>query len=925
MIESNDVKTQEPKARSVHALVEGASRVIAHYWPMTGFVHHNPIRGLEVDPFDEAVRTAKRFVGGEGYLPNEIYRGFVESGRILPEHIDAALEHRADDQALEFGGAQVTRRDVMGAHLLEGLTPPTHESLATLIHREPDSQSIRTLAKALPNARSDERSPETLGRDLDLTTWCDRRFGTQIRTLVDRELIKWCEAFLDEDHASWPMPERPKGFYGAWRALAVREWFTCGIARGRQKIADLPESPEAALLEHLDAVGIPEEHRQDYLSHELTALSGWASFVNWRDENPNYPWQVAHPVDLVQYLAVRLFYTRHLVNQTCQAELGLPSTFETIAEDTRVQEEAAAAGRKGTAPLANAWRLHRLSVALGRPTSGLGAEPVETLERLLSWLDAFPESDHGPVWLDALERGYQDGLLASLREGARALSSTEPPRPASQSIYCIDVRSEPFRRALESVGHHETLGFAGFFGIAIQARAHGQSHWTEQYPAIAAAAHQVVEIPRADQDEELARHSAGKDFLHTMQLLLHALKSNVVTPFIKVESLGWIFGAPLIGRTLFPAWYRRWRAKATRAIAPRVATLMAVDKTEDGHGMTSEEQAAAIEGALRTMGLTENFARLVLVCGHTSVTDNNPYESALDCGACGGNPGKPNARIFAHLANRPHVRKRLAENGIEIPDDTVFLAGLHDTTTDGIELFDLQDLPGSHVKDLSRFRVDLEIAKVKTNKERCGKLPGIQPDPSVREVHGEIERRAGDWSETRPEWGLSGNAAFIIGRRGLTKDLDLEGRAFLNSHDAALDPTGALLSGILNGPMVVGQWINAEHYFSATDPARYGSGSKVYHNVVGRIGVMSGPRSDLRTGLPWQSVYGSDPMPYHEPVRLMVVVEAPRDRVLDIVRQEPVLSQLCDNRWIHLIAMDPGDGHSMHRYEPKSGWERLES
>ena len=55
-------------------------------------------------------------------------------------------------------------------------------------------------------------------------------------------------------------------------------------------------------------------------------------------------------------------------------------------------------------------------------------------------------------------------------------------------------------------------------------------------------------------------------------------------------------------------------------------------------------------------------------------------------------------------------------------------------------------------------------------------------------------------------------------------------------------------------PLIVGQWINMEHYFSAVDPWFWGSGSKVIHNVVSGVGVMLGSQSDLQTGLPLQTV-----------------------------------------------------------------------
>jgi len=126
----------------------------------------------------------------------------------------------------------------------------------------------------------------------------------------------------------------------------------------------------------------------------------------------------------------------------------------------------------------------------------------------------------------------------------------------------------------------------------------------------------------------------------------------------------------------------------------------------------------------------------------------------------------------------------------------------------------------------------------------------------------------------------------------------------------------------MTGPQVVGQWINTEHYFSTTDPEVYGSGSKVYHNVVGRFGIMSGPQSDLRTGLARQSVMNG-PEPYHEPLRLFVVIEAPRERISEIMQRQPSLLRLYDNEWVHLVAIERESESIFYRYKSKQGWTEV--
>jgi hypothetical protein len=928
--------------KEIQDLIHRASAVIAHYWPMTTFVHHNPIRSLEFLPFEEAVRVARRFIKGRGYLPNELYRRLVKSGRIKDEHLNAAIRSVASTEELELPGRKISQFDVFRAHMLVGITAPADETIATLIDRAtlsgdalalvqgaspntpvpPDVRlsgaQIRELSKRINDRTEVPAELSDIGTTMTLLSSCDRIFHTHLEWQVNKEMIKWCEGFLDEGHSAWPMPYREKGFYEAWRNLAVLEWSPCGISDSARKVRALPANAEEAVLAQLEALAIPEELRQDYLSLHLSSLYGWAGFINWRSEQSNYGWQSVYPIDLAQYLAVRLFYEKEVVDKICRTELGIEGKFSSVVSHVNAADQKDPNAIE-TWRLASAWRLSMLSAALQlNPQDIAGVE-----NRLLEWLDKFPEAEHGPVWLKAYEAGYQEGLIQKLYEVVSRSGSqpenAESSRPLAQAMFCIDVRSEPFRRHLESVGNYETIGFAGFFGIPIRCRAFEQFHETDQVPAIVQPKYTIHEVPRKDQAEILATHKAGAGFLHTIQEMIHDMKHHVLTPYIMVEALGWFFGIQLFGRTLFPDAYRKWQSQFKKKIAPPVGTRLTADRDENNLGLTAEEQSATIETVLRTMGLTKNFARLVAVCGHTSMSDNNPYEAALNCGACGGNSGKPNARLLAALANKPHVREHLAKNGIVVPEDTHFIGGVHNTTTDAVELFDLEDLPETHKQDLERLKADLHQAALRTNMERCKRLPGAVKGSSLEKAAKEVARRAGDWSETRPEWGLAGNAAFIIGDRKLTKSINLEGRAFLNSHNYRIDPTGALLEGIIMGPMVVGQWINAEHYFSATDTDIYGSGSKIYHNVVGRIGIMSGPHSDLRTGLAWQSMMNGE-LPYHEPLRLMVVIEAPRERILSIIERQPILRQLCDNEWIHLLAVEHDSEEKLFLYRAHQGW-----
>lgn len=1076
----------------LRGLIRLASEVIAQYWPMQTFVHHNPLHSLEYLRFDEAVKRGRRLLGGSGYLSGEVYRNYVRTGRIALRHLDAALAPRVRDAHVTLGSRRVSHGEVLRACLTQGLCVPVEEPFDALLAHGADQPLIETLADHLASvvirpslhqrmAAVVKEDQVALGRSLTLAMWCDRILGTNVVEQVNGELIKWCEAFLDEGHATWPMPGREADFYGAWKRLAQHEWSPCGIKDSRRKISQLPEHPEDAVLDSLAILAIPDEFRQTFLSLQFAALPGWAGFIKWRGDQRDYEWQHAYPVGLVKFLAVRLWYVRELVGKTCREELGIEGNYRSVMAYMQEHPHAYYLRRErmaGRLPATYAEQVDRLAqqgrddwarlldryeaefgarrdravqrsaarrlLALARSLEMDGtvvlSAPPKDLAALVEWMNAFPESDHGPVWLRAFEAGYHERLLGQLareaqssahsaREGeapsakpkegatpAPGIEAAQAPatiRPQSQSVFCIDVRSEPFRRHLEATGPHETYGFAGFFAVFIRYRAWGKEHETEQFPVIMRAKNEVREIPRSILDQEVSRHASRSRLVHAGHTLLHDLKENVVTPYVMVESLGWFYSLPIVGKTVLPALYQRWADWLRRLFVPPLSTCVTVDKltpeeteavltdeqeaviqralreqfglhgsrvtlkfvealrrealngegTSDPSliemarragmptdkldafmdvlrrqyridrrwaeaqkeritrmGFTLDEQVLTVDTALRMMGLTRNFARLVLFCAHGSTSENNPFEAALDCGACGGNEGSPNARVLARMANNPRVRERLAKNGIEIPADTHFLAGQVDTTTDEVRLFDRDDVPITHAGDLLRLLDSLAEAGRLTSLKRGSRFPDAPVSLTQERASAHVRRRSVDWSQVRPEWGLSGNTSFIIGRRALTRQLKLDGRVFLHSYDYREDPTSRLLEVLMTAPQVVAQWINMEHYFSTVDNEVYGGGSKIYHNVVGRLGIMSGPWSDLRLGLAWQTVMNGE-TPYHEPMRLLTVIEAPRARVEQLIARHETLQHYYHHEWVHLVVLESEEG-ALYRYLPSGTWSR---
>jgi uncharacterized protein YbcC (UPF0753/DUF2309 family) len=317
-----------------------------------------------------------------------------------------------------------------------------------------------------------------------------------------------------------------------------------------------------------------------------------------------------------------------------------------------------------------------------------------------------------------------------------------------------------------------------------------------------------------------------------------------------------------------------------------------------------------VHDVLEEIGIAGRLSPLVLVVGHGSISLNNPHESAHDCGACGGGRGGPNARAFAQMANDPRVRRLLAADGLAIDSSTWFVGAERNTCNNTVTFFD-EDLVPAHLQPLfARAREAFEATRRQEAHERCRRfdaVPGWYP-PLAALAH--VEGRAADLAQPRPEYGHATNAYCVIGRRARTSGLFLDRRAFLVSYDPTVDEDGASLSRVMAAVVPVVAGISLEYYFSYVDPAGYGCGTKLPHNVTSLLGVMDGAQSDLRTGLPWQMVE------IHEATRLAIVVETSRDRLLRVVQANPSMERLVRNRWIWLACLDM---HSDALWELRSG------
>ncbi|SNT15776.1 hypothetical protein SAMN06265795_11598 [Noviherbaspirillum humi] len=672
------------------------------------------------------------------------------------------------------------------------------------------------------------------------------------RNTITHQVSQFCAAWFDADQADWH-PPHGNGLYADWRAAMMADHGVALLMNAPEvakRARNLTADARAAIALALERLAPPEQDRIDLLSVALLRIGGWAAwcaYLRWQARL-----QGRDDDRIVDLLAIRL-------------------SWECLLDDSE----------RGTDSTWKRWQ--RAWVAAGA---------------------AHPD-DSEAVFQRALELAYQLPLAAAL---SRPLLQRRT-EPAFQAVFCIDVRSEVFRRALEQADPDaQTMGFAGFFGLPISYTPLGTRATRPQLPGLLAPALQVGDCcDHPHQEETLIRARQQRLQRKQSRLSFERLPGSA---FTLVETLGLGYLGKLVQRSL-PTKARASSpdhdglGKERGQLRPRLLL----------NGDAIADKAALAARVLRAMNLTQGFAPLVLLCGHGSASANNPHAAGLDCGACCGQTGEVNSRALAALLNEAAVRAQLAVDGIEIPDRTWFLAGLHNTTTDMVELFDTDLVPADHAGHLIRLKESLEKAGRTARAERAPSL-GLadlreRPEALLRAV----QARAGDWAQTRPEWGLASNAAFIVAPRSRSAGIDLDGRAFLHDYDWRNDPDNSILELIMTAPMVVTHWINMQYYASTVDNLRYGSGNKVLHNVVGgRIGVFEGNGGDLRIGLPLQSLHDGERW-QHTPLRLSVFIEAPRAAIEAVIAKHELVRQLVEHGWLYLFRIDS----ETHAVEARSG------
>jgi uncharacterized protein YbcC (UPF0753/DUF2309 family) len=659
---------------------------------------------------------------------------------------------------------------------------------------------------------------------------------------IEIQISKFLADFFDLGQAKWRMPVTITNLYEAWI-----EYNNVGNIYIKSAIAEIQSKDKVQTIKYLvEKLQITNDCLEQYFIEIIFRIIGWSGFIKWLEERPDNPY-VNKTAEIYDILAMWLIleYALHL-------EHGCLFNHKLVSNHNNKNNHILKEQLLNFNTLYN--QLNNISLKL--------------------------------IWQRALEIEYKNNILNQIKLTQQRLETAShdiKKISKSQIVFCIDTRSEGIRRKLESIDNYQTFGFAGFFGVGFQMKDQETNLCSLQCPAIVNPDITLI-------NKFITKNSLLEILLSSICNTLNKVKSKFFAPLVLFDMVGMFFSIILFCKTIFPNKLNKL-FKISQEIKFSNTSINVFDKSS---GFTPYEIAEKAQFVLNAIGLINNFAPFVIIAGHIAESANNPFQSSLDCGACGGNSGIPNAIAFCQGLNNAEVRQILLEKyAINIPQTTFFVSSCHNTTLDKFYYYNLESMNKLQQDSFNTIINDINDACDLLRTERLSVLYGDK----------NVNIRKSNWSELIPEIALANNASFIIAPRKITQNINLDRRTFLHSYEPDLDPEGDILSFIFNAPVIVGHWINSQYYFSTTDNKIYGAGNKAIHNLLGGFGVMEGNFSHLKMGLPEQSVFYRKKL-MHQPLKLTVFVYAKKQLVLEIINKSPQLKNLFNGRWINLEILE---------------------
>lgn len=848
--------------------------------PLPTFVHNNILQMFESKDFHEAVAEAGKLYRARPYWPIFRYTEKFDEGKITEHDIFRAIDHYLGHYPA------IPSLDKLG------ITPKEYFyrlMFSDLMFNDDETQPEISNAK-LWELCLEKMADQSLVLSRSRTYLRGREYWEKYHNesyalSVHPLIIRLISSYLDQGQSFWANPFVNKGFWHFFvYDITSMENFTMGWRSSLVKLVKKYQNstPEEVIMNELARKKIPEDKHEAYLLEILFDLKGWAGMVNKLELEP---WQapVQSPqIKLADYIA---------------AVLLMESAIDSFHSEAHSIDMDQIYGRQDKIEL----RSYQLALSLYQITNSFKLSErwmqkysPEELIGLVDEIDSSELRDRVRLWHEAYEAHFH-------REAIESIATHADHRKGdganyAQVFFCIDDREESIRRHLEEVDPDlKTYGVVGFFGIDMKFSSVKNQRLIAQCPPVIAPSRIIKEIPK-NNAEPFAKINVMSGM---SDLQLYYNSRTLFRGFLSTLFLGIVSLFPMFISVFFPRKSKKIREKLNNFVNPQPETEMSIEMGEEGHGYSKPEMAKIVEAIIRMCGVEKKMSDLVILLAHGSTSNNNPFRQAYGCGACGGNAGIPNSRAFAKMANDKGVREELAKLGIHVPETTFFVAGYHDTSMDEVHVFNEKEMPESHRPGFERFRKSITEATKLNAFERCQRFSSFPKNGTPDEAIEHVRERANDLAQPRPEYGHSSNALAIVGKRDMTKGLFLNRRAFLLTYDWELDTDGSILRQVVLGGVPVAVNINMDYYFSAVDNENFGCGSKLPLNLTSLLGVMTGSQSDLRIGLARQMIE------IHEPIRNMTIIEAPLQRVKDLVYGHARMKNLMTNHWFRLVVKDP--------------------
>lgn len=687
-------------------------------------------------------------------------------------------------------------------------------------------------------------------RITSFTDFIDQNFKLNWRSFVTYEIAKYASAYFDEGQALVKFPWSDLSFYRAWFAAQEfdKSFQKFGAVRFQEIISEFKLlNAETAIQTILSRLGLSGENEIAFYIERLTVINhGWASQFSYHEWRGQLGYSSNENVRSIELIAVQMIVDYAIAEHFESSHSGITKSWLESFRSTVSKQRV----------LSDQFKLNR-------------------------------------IWQSALERSRQR-VEASLIKPCKAQADL----PRVQIAMCLDVRSETYRRAIESIADNiETIGFAGFFGLPFEYQKIDEKKSTQRLPVLLKAGFTLKEEVISGRASFLRVKTLARSYFRN-------LRKAPMSSFLFVE----LFSL-LACRKLVQSFFASISVSTQSSIPKRFSDRQTQPSqnsvtSAEGLQMTLQTKIDVAAKILTHMGLETRFGKLIVFAGHGSHNSNNAFNSASDCGACGGHSGDVNSRFLAALLNNSEVRLGLKKYAIEIPESTRFVGAIHETVTDELYLLDQKNIPDSHQEDLNFISSAIKKAGTLAKSERQFARSNC--------LDSSAWRRAKNWSEVRPEWALAGNSSFIVAPRRFTKNSNFDGRAFLHDYDWHEDKNFETLELIMTAPMLVTNWINFQYYASTVAPSVYSSGNKVIHNLVNETGVLEGNGGDLRIGLPWQSIHDGIKF-VHDPVRLAVYIAAPTEEIERLISKHQSVRNLVVNQWLFIFHIDDMSGEIKRR------------